>query len=444
MVSIIKSIYLTRRFFQGIIALVLLMLMAYLIPFLFPIVIGLSFIYVVIVVLEISLLFKIKDGIIAERQTPKKLSNGDFNDIYIRIKNQYPQNVTLQIIDELPYQFQFRNSNWNVDLEPKGKTTICYQIKPVKRGEYFFGSINIYTSVFANLIQRRYSLEGDAVIPVYPSIVQMRKYEYAAISNRLLEFGVKKIRKVGHTMEFEQIRNYTPGDDPRSINWKASARANNLMINNYQDEKSQPVYCIIDKGRMMRFPFGGLSLLDYSINAALVMSNIALKKDDKAGIITFSNKLSSVLPASKKSDQLKNILEILYNQKTLYKESNFELLSLYIQKNIRQRSLMILFTNFESLSSFKRQLPYFIHLKRFHTLVIVFFKNRELSEFILKETESQEEIYSQAIAEEYQADKYLIVMELQKYGIYSILTYPENLTINTINKYLELKAKSVL
>jgi uncharacterized protein (DUF58 family) len=282
------------------------------------------------------------------------------------------------------------------------------------------------------------------MVPVYPSIVQMKKYGFVAISNRLQEFGLKKIRRLGHTMEFEQIRNYTPGDDPRTINWKASARTNTLMINNYQDEKSQPVYFIIDKGRLMRFPFGGLSLLDYAINAALIMANIALKKEDKAGVITFSNKLSSIVPATKKSDQLRKILEILFNQKTQYKESNFELLSQYINRHIRQRSLLLTFTNFESLSSFRRQLPFFIQLQKLHTVVIVFFKNKELNDFIHQEDNTLEQIYSQTIAEEYEADKYLITKELRKYGIHSILTYPEDLNISVINKYLELKARGVI
>lgn len=443
MIRILQALYFTNRFFRTIIVLILGMIIAYLIPPLFPIAISGTIIFLIIVLYEIILLFKEKEGLTASRFLPKKLSNGDFNDVQILVNNNYDYNINIQIIDELPVQFQFRESNWNLKMDPKTEQVIQYQLKPLKRGEYHFGSINLYASVFSKLIQRRFTMEAGSMVPVYPSIIQMRKFEYAAISNRLHEFGVKKVRKIGHSLEFEQIRNYIPGDDPRTINWKATARANNLMINNFQDEKSQPIYCIVDKGRMMRFPFGGLSLLDYAINAALVLSNIALKKGDKSGIITFSNKLSSVLPAHKKPDQLKKVLEILYNQKTLYKESNFELLSLYVQKTIRQRSLLILFTNFESLTSFQRQLPFFNQLKKFHTVVIVFFKNKELAEFIQRDSESQQEIYSKTIAEEYENDKYLIVRELQKHGIYSILTYPENLTINTINKYLEFKAKGI-
>ena len=282
------------------------------------------------------------------------------------------------------------------------------------------------------------------MIPVYPSYIQMKKYEFAAFTHQLRDYGIKKIRRLGHTLEFEQIKEYVRGDDPRTINWKASARANDLMVNSYQDEKSQPVYCIIDKGRLMRFPFSGMSLLDYAINSTLVLSNIALKKHDKAGILTFSNKLSSIVVANKKPNQLNKILEALYHQKTMYRESNFELLSSYVNSRITQRSLLLCFTNFESYASFLRQLPYFVNLSRRHLVVVIFFKNRELAEIIEDNPADTLGIYTQVIAQQYESDKFLITKKLHNYGIHSILTYPEDLTVDTINKYLELKARGAI
>src|SRR5690606_29643392 len=103
-----------------------------------------------------------------------------------------------------------------------------------------------------------------------------------------LDYGIKKVRRLGHTMEFEQIKDYVLGDDLRTINWKATAKKNQLMVNQFQDEKSQPIYTIIDKGRVMEMPFSGLSLLDHAINSSLAISNVALKKHDKAGVFSFS------------------------------------------------------------------------------------------------------------------------------------------------------------
>jgi uncharacterized protein (DUF58 family) len=277
-------------------------------------------------------------------------------------------------------------------------------------------------------------------LPVYPSFLQMRKYELMAISNRLNEIGIKKIRRLGHSMEFEQIKNYVAGDDYRTVNWKATARQGNLMVNTYTEERSQHVYCVIDKSRAMKMPFEGLSLLDYAINASLVLSSVALLKEDKAGIITISNRKGAVVAAEKRPTQLNKIMEVLYREKTRYLETNMELLYNTIRGTLKQRSLVVFFTNFESMSALERQLPFLKRIAKFHLLVMVFFENTELKTLSEQSASNVEGIYIKTIAEKFVYEKKLIVRELARHGIQSILTAPKNVTVNTINRYLELKA----
>jgi uncharacterized protein (DUF58 family) len=245
-------------------------------------------------------------------------------------------------------------------------------------------------------------------------------------------------------MEFEQIKEYVQGDDLRTINWKATAKKNQLMVNQYQDEKSQNVYMVIDKGRVMKMPFNDLSLLDYAINATLVLSNVIIKKQDKAGIFAFSKKVENRVVAEKRQSQMQQIMENLYNIKTDFFESDFSRLYVDVKKHINQRSLIILYTNFETLDGLHRQLPYLKGIAKNHLLVVVFFNNTELNELIHKKADNVQEIYDKVIAEKFAFEKRLIVNELRKYGIYSVLTQPENLTLDTINKYLEIKARGIL
>jgi uncharacterized protein (DUF58 family) len=262
-----------------------------------------------------------------------------------------------------------------------------------------------------------------------------------AISNRLTDIGIKKIRRIGHSMEFEQVKAYVAGDDYRTINWKATARRGDLMVNSYTDEKSQHVYCIIDKSRAMRMPFEGLSLLDYAINASLVLSNVALLKEDKAGLITVGEKIGSVVPADRNYAQLNRILEVLYKEKTRYLETNMEALYTTTRRVLKQRSLVVFFTNYESLPALQRQLPFLRRIAKFHLLLVVFFENTELKTLGEQPAKDVEGIYIKTIAEKFAYDKKLMVKELASYGIQSILTAPQNLTINTVNRYLEIKAK---
>jgi uncharacterized protein (DUF58 family) len=400
--------------------------------------------FMVVMLTEFLLLFIPGKKIDAYRILPEKLSNGDENDIFITVINRYFNIISIEVIDEIPLQFQVRDINFKLWLKPGKSQRIHYQIRPTRRGEYTFNDLNVYASSVTRMIQRRYTIPAEKTLPVYPSFIQMRKYELLAISNKLQMTGIKKIRRIGHNFEFDQIKNYTVGDDYRTVNWKATARKNDLMVNQYMDERAQNVYSIIDMGRLMKMPFNGLTLLDYSINSTLVISNIAMRKQDKAGVISFSHRIDSVLAADRKSTHINNILELLYHQKTNFLDSNFELLYQLVRRKINQRSLLILYTNFESVSSMQRQLPYFRNLSKSHLLVVVFFQNTELRKVFEREAKGTEDIYIKTIAEKFDFEKRLITKELEANGIHSILTAPENLTVNTINKYLELKARGLI
>jgi uncharacterized protein (DUF58 family) len=399
---------------------------------------------VALILTDVLLLFRARRGLYGYRLTPDKLSNGDENEIRIYIENFYPFTVSIQVIDEIPHQFQKRDISFRLNLAPQTNKTITYFLRPVKRGEYSFGVVNSYVCSPLKLVKRRFRFSADAVVPVYPSYIQMRKYELMAISNRLAEVGIKKIRRIGHNMEFELIKEYVAGDDVRTINWKATARKAHLMVNHYQDERSQQVYSLINKGRVMQMPFNGMSLLDYAINACLVISNIAIRKSDKAGLITFQNDIGTTLPASGSNRQMARIQELLYNQKTGYRESDFSVVYSHIRRKITQRSLLLLFTNFESVYGMQQQLPFLKHLNQLHVLVVIFFENTELTALASTPATDIKDIYYKAVAEKFVFDKKLIVKELRQAGIQTILTPPETLTVNTINKYLELKARSMI
>ncbi len=393
---------------------------------------------------DLILLYKPQKGITARRILPDKFSNSDQNPVPITINNTYAFKTFIEVVDELPVQFQKRDFIHKTVLQPNQVYDYEYMVRPVDRGEYFFGHLNIFASSALKIVKRRFRFQKHQMVMVYPSIIQMQKYDFLAISNSLTELGLKKIRRIGHTSEFEQIKEYVLGDDVRTINWKATAKHAQLMVNQYQDEKSQPIYSIIDTGRVMKMPFNGLKLLDYAINSALAFSNVALKKHDKVGLLSFSKKIEHFLPAVHKLTYLNRILETLYNIDTHFYDSDFSLLYAQLKRKVTHRSLLLLYTNFEHLSALKRQMPYLQAISKKHMLVVILFKNTELEVLLQENAESLQDIYHKTIAEKFDFEKRLMVKELQKHGIQSILTKPEDLTINTINKYLEIKARGLL
>ncbi len=440
----IKNLYINNFFFYALLGIITLFICAFIFPFLYSAVWCIVLVLLTFLGLDFLILFSAKIGIEATRITPEKLSNGDENPINVSIKNYYTFPVIAKIIDEIPFQFQIRNFEINRKIKASSQDEINYNLRPTERGEYSFGNLNVYISSPLRLISRRFQFNKNQIVPVYPSYIQLRKYDLIAFSNNLFQYGIKKIRRIGHSMEFEQIKEYVAGDDIRTLNWKATAKKNALMVNQFQDEKSQSVYMVIDKGRVMKMPFNGLSLLDYAINATLVLSNVILKKQDKAGMFAFSKKIENRVYAEKRSSQMQKILETLYNVKTDFFESDYSRLYVDVKKNITQRSLIILYTNFETLDGLHRQLPYLKGISKNHLLVVVFFNNTELNDLINKKADTIQEVYDKVIAEKFAFEKRLIVNELKKYGIYSVLTQPENLTLDTINKYLEIKARGIL
>ncbi len=444
MITFFRQFYLRKHFFLYWFILIILYCVAFAFPWLMYVANVSLVSFLGIFLLDIFVLFLSKSKIEAKRIVVPQLSLGDENIVRIQITSKYKLPVNLKIIDELPYQLQIRDFEYFMSINPSESKELQYKIKPKYRGAYEFDNINIYISSVLKLAERRLKIPAYELVKVYPSILQMKKYELQVFSKTAIFQGIKKVRRIGNNNEFEQIKNYVQGDDIRTINWKATSRKGELMVNQYQEERSQQVYCIIDKSRSMKMPFEGLTLLDHAINSALVLSNIILRKGDKAGVITFSDKIGAQIPAESTSSQLRRIMDTLYNQKTKFMESNYEKLYYGTRSVIKGRSMILLFTNFESMYALKRNINLLRRINQNHLLVVVFFENTELAKVKEMETNNVKDVYFKTMARKFSIEKEHIAFELRKYGIQSILTKPEELSVNTINKYLEIKSRGMI
>ena len=438
------DLFIKKRSYFIIAGFAALFIAAFYIPVLMPVAVSLLMVFIFFCIIDYTLLFFTKKYPNAQRVTGNRFSNGDDNMVELIIKNEFRFPVTIEVIDELPDQLQIRNWKRKLVLKGRVQKSIRWYLKPFQRGEYHFGNIHLFVATPLKLLSRRFTTEAQETIPVYPAFLQLRKYELYSGTTLQMESGSQRMRKIGQSMEFEQIKEYVSGDDIRTLNWKASARKGGLMVNNFMEERSQQIYCIIDKGRLMKMPFDGMTLLDYAINSCLVLSNVCLKKQDRVGVITFSNVPGSILAADRKPQQAENIMQLLYKQKTDFLESDFEMLYGQIRSKIKHRSLLILFTNFESLSGLNRQVDYLRSLAKNHLLLVIFFENSELDLITNTQAKNIDQVYIKTIAEKFAFEKRIIAKELSKYGILSILSTPKSLTVDAINKYLELKARQAI
>lgn len=436
------SLFLGKRFYRALACIIILFVLSYQFSFLF-LVAALALIFLLLTsLLDYLVLFSKKTPVSVSRVLPDRLSNGEENLISWKFKNDFPFRAALQLIDEFPDIWQLRDVKMKTKLEPGQEVQLSYTLKPKLRGEFHFGDLHVFIKSPLRMIIRRKTFAIQETVRVYPGFHLLRQFEFMAHITDPGNIGYKQVRKTGHSLEFEQIREYVSGDDIRSINWKATGRTGGrLMINNYTDEKSQQVYCILDKGRAMKMAFEDLSLLDHAVNATLSLSSVAIARQDRAGFISFGDKDGDFLPASHRATQMAGIVNALYNVNTKFLESDFAFLHRLIKTRITQRSLLILFTNFESLTALNRQLPYLRNISQKHLLLVVFFENTSLRNMASGEVRQIEELYEKVIAEKFILEKKLIVKELQRYGITALLTEPAKLSVDVVNKYLQIKAR---
>ena len=443
MLTHLRNLFPADRFFLGLVAVSVLSAVGFWQRPLFYLAILLLGGLLVGFVVDARRLYRLAAGVSGQRTTPRAFSLGDALDVRIRLHNAAAATAYATVTDEQPVQLQVRGQRLAVELPPGEARELRYAVLPRTRGDYAFGRINVFLRTDWRLVERRLRLGAEQTVPVYPSIVQMQQFALRARTH-VPAPGSRRLRRLTRSYEFDQIKEYVRGDDFRSINWRATGRRNELMVNQYEEERAQRVFCVIDKGRTMLMPFGGLSLLDYAINASLALSKVVLDRDDRAGLVTFADRIGTVLPADSKPDQLRRILGALYREEERPVESDYDLLYYASRRLVGGRSLFLLFSNFESNYALDRTLPGLRRIARTHRLVVVLFENTEVAALLdPAPVTNAEDVYLRSTARGFLQDRRLMAARLRRNGIQVILTRPEELTGAVVERYLALKARGI-
>ncbi|NMM48181.1 DUF58 domain-containing protein [Marinigracilibium pacificum] len=378
------------------------------------------------------------------RSHAKVFSLGNNNKVRIHLIKTTARSISGYFIDEIPVKCQVRDIQFQFDFEEKDHLTKSYSLHIVERGKYEYGDIQLFVNSPLKIFTKRITILHSETVPAYPSVLDLKKYNLYSIQSLMMYEGIKRIRRIGQSTEFEQIKDYVQGDEIKKINWKATGRTGKLKVNHYEEEKSQQIYSIIDTSRAMYMPFNKMSLTDYAVNASLILSNAAIQKNDKAGLMTFSAHQGIAVKSDKNPLQLKRINEALYSLEQDTTEADFEMLYQNVRKLIKHRSMLMLYTNFESKYTIERVLPVLRKLSKLHLLVVVIFENEETTKYASESAETLRDVYYKVVAGELAMEKKLMIKELQNLGIQTLYTTPQNLSINTLNKYLEMKARGLI
>ncbi|KAB2878311.1 DUF58 domain-containing protein [bacterium] len=386
-----------------------------------------------------------QDQIIVWRKVASKLALGVENSVKIYVENRSVSELKMMIHDEPPDEFAMRSVNFEATLRPREIRSFYYEIHPNHRGDFVFHNVNLSCyGILFGLIQKRYIFSLLMPVKVYPNFKAIKKFELTALRGKWMQSGTRPVRQFGQGTEYESLREYSPDDEYRNINWNASARMAKLITTQYQVERSQNVMILIDAGRLMGGVSMGLSKLDHAINAALVLSDIAIKKNDNVGILVFSKTVQSFLAPKKTRTQLSFIAERLYNVKSELVESDYASAFEYLRQKHKRRSLIVMFTEF--LDRYSSQI--LIHnvsvMYPKHLPLCVLMKDHSLNMIVNQAIESKDDVYQKAAAAELLEEREQAIAFVRSHGAIVLDVLPENLSSEVINKYIEIKNKNRL
>ncbi|MGE4283596.1 MAG: DUF58 domain-containing protein [Clostridia bacterium] len=364
---------------------------------------------------------------------------GKEKSIIVQVSNNSRRTVFIRLKDTVP-----------ADLRAKGEpiTLICaageisagsYTVRPLKRGSYDFGNIFVRYTGALGLCTKQFQVLSGEVISVYPDLYPVKKY-HLLCGKKLLDHNDAAVHKVfGIGTDFQYLREYTSDDEYRRINWKATARNNKLITAVYDVEKNQNVIVCIDTGRTMISQAGRMTRLDYSIESALVLVQVAIDKGDQVGLIIFGNEVMQFIKPAKGTAQMRKILQAVYGVQPEYYESDFSELVSYLQTYQRKRSLICIFSHPKDEESCKEITAVLQPLNKKHVLLMVSILNPGLNEMLDKPVQNMQDIYAKAAAVYRIGTEQHASTIMARRGIVNIMTEPHRLTPEVVNRYIAMK-----
>ncbi|WIV13091.1 DUF58 domain-containing protein [Proteiniborus sp. MB09-C3] len=380
------------------------------------------------------------DSFEIERLNGEKLSLFENEKIGISVYNKSDKKIYAEIKDEVPdFHFDIQNSAIDKYIAPHGKEVFEYEIVPKKRGAFKFGKLHMRYDGQLKLCRKQFSSNIEKEYKVYPNLKDLRKHKLAAYNSLIYKDGRKRLRILGKGTEFESLREYVSGDEYRKINWNATARENKPIVNQYEPEKNQHVYVLIDAGRPMSYSIRGHSKLDIAINTGLILCDIVNQNGDQSGLMAFNTDIEAFIPPGKGSGHRNRLMEALYHIEHSKSTSNYEEAFYFFKEKERRRSLICLFTDFDTIEEAEDMIRVLPAILKNNIVIIVLINDEKLEKIVSKTVKKEEEAYIKSIAIEMLKDRKKLISLLNTKGIMCIECEPEKITSDVINKYIYAK-----
>lgn len=378
------------------------------------------------------------------RRHDTRLSLGADNPIHLSLRNRSRRSTTFWLRDEPPDDFKIDSRIQTGTVAARGIWQDTYRVRPLRRGDYRFGNLNVRWQGPLGLMVRQGRVEAASPVKVYPNLLDVRRYDLLLRRNRLQELGLRHTRVFGEGTEFERLREYLPDDEFRRINWKATARRNRPVTIEYQTERSQNVIAVLDTGRMMQSPVADIAKLDYVINAVLLLAYVATGKGDKIGLMTFADEVSRFIAPRQGRGQFYRMLELLYAVEAQPVEPDYRRSLTYLALKQRKRALVVIFTDLSGGMSLQTLVSQVAMLARRSLPLVVTISDPDIHAAAQQRPHNSLTVYQCAAAMQLLNERQLVLDNLRRQGVLTLDVPANQLSIAVINRYLELKGRMML
>ncbi len=384
------------------------------------------------------------DAFRVQRRHERVLSVGAANRIELHLEHMLTTPRRARLRDEPPPLCDYDQREFHLLLQPHLPAQVAYHLKPRYRGEARFEDVFVRVEGRFGLTARDYRLPAREVAPVYPNLLQMREYDLLRHRGRLQQMGFRQLRLRGQGTEFESLREYTPDDEFRRIDWKATARRGKPIVRDYQTERSQNVILMLDAGRTMLAEVEGRRKFDAVLNAALMLAYVAVQMDDKVGAVVFADEIDLFSPPQRGRAQVGKLVDALHDAQPRMVESDYLYAATYLAKRWRKRSLIALFTDLIDPDTSRMLLHAVGALRKQHLCVAITVSDPRLHAWQQQTPDTPAELYRRAVATQVLDDRLAAMRTLERMGVHCIDADPDTLVANLVNYYLQVKARGGL
>ncbi len=385
-----------------------------------------------------------KNAFTIERETTRVVSVQKNHPVSLHISNLSQRSPTGWIRDDIPQEFETQPQEFVLRLAARSRVTVHYDLKATRRGAFSLNQINLRVRSLLGLWQRLLVYPQTTELHVYPDMKQLAEYAMLARTNRLSLMGVRRTRRAGLENDFERLRDYTLDDNYKYIDWRASARRQKLTVKDFQTSQSQRIIFLLDCGRLMTNESSGLSLLDHSLNAALLLSYVALRQGDSVGVIAFADRVLSFVPPRGGMKQMNQLLHASFNRFPELVESRYDDAFLYLNSHCKKRSLVVLVTNVIDEVNAHQIESYLRNVAGRHLPLGVILRDHRLFDAADRDPASDEQLFEAAAASEILTWRHQVLRDLEHRGVLTLDVFPEDMTAPLVNSYLEIKARQLL